>query len=759
MIRIRKVVDDRTPVNRSAITEAQAILRDRFPGMDADDIDKLPLQLRDPLKFRFLSELFVAEDTRDHVRGVALLLYMPDLQFCYLELVSTALGEAGSGVGGALYQRIREESIALGAVGLFFECLPDDPVLSPDPVMRKQNEARLRFYERYGARPLAGTAYETPLTPGDTDPPYLVFDGLGRSELPPRDAVRAIVRAILERKYGHICSPEYVSMVVQSIEDDPVRLRAPCYVRRRTTARTGTPPSLKAAFPLVVNDKHQIHHVRERGYVEAPVRVRSILAELERTNLFRPVSPRKFGERWIRAVHDGRLVDYLDKACASVPAGKSIYPYVFPIRNAARPPKEKTVRAGYFCIDTFTPLNREAHLAARRGVDCALTAAEKVLEGAPVAYALVRPPGHHAERHVFGGFCYFNNGAIAAHYLSRYGKVAVLDIDYHHGNGTQDIFYERSDVLTVSIHGHPSFAYPYFAGFRDETGRGRGSGYNLNIPLAETISPREHREALRTALRRIARFAPAYLVVAVGFDTAKGDPTGTWGNGAADFEAIGRMIGGEGYPAVVIQEGGYRVRTLGTNARRFFMGLATGVAGAKRRVGWKRPAEPPRTRDELIWRDQVRDGDIEAVRSLVAATDFFTTEEVTIAAELVEERVGRGPESGYAFVLAEEPGGRLAGYSCYGPIAGAPGRFDLYWIITRPARQRSGLGRELIARTEAAIAAAGGSRVYAETSGRDQYAPTRAFYRACGYRKVAELADFYADGDAKVIFFKNIAAG
>jgi acetoin utilization deacetylase AcuC-like enzyme/ribosomal protein S18 acetylase RimI-like enzyme len=430
---------------------------------------------------------------------------------------------------------------------------------------------------------------------------------------------------------------------------------------------------------------------------------------------------------------------------------------VFPIRNAARPPKEKTVRAGYFCIDTFTPLNREAHLAARRGVDCALTAAEQILEGAPVAYALVRPPGHHAERHVFGGFCYFNNSAIAAHYLSRYGNVAVLDIDYHHGNGTQDIFYERSDVLTVSIHGHPSFAYPYFAGFRDETGRGRGSGYNLNIPLSETISPTDHKEALRTALRRIARYAPAYLVVAVGFDTAKGDPTGTWANGAEDFEAIGRMIGGEGYPTVVVQEGGYRVRTLGTNARRFFMGLATGVAGAKQRLGWKRPAEPARAPDDLTWRDQVRDGDIEAVRSLVAATDFFSTEEVTFAAELVEERVSRGPESGYSFILAEEEGGRLAGYSCYGPIAGAPGRFDLYWIVTRPARQRSGLGRELIARTEAAISAAGGKRVYAETSSRDQYAPTRAFYRACGFRKVATLADFYADGDGKAIFAKDLS--
>ena len=189
MIRIRKVIDDRTPPNQSAIAEAQAILHQQFPGMQAEDIAKLPAQLRDPLKYRFISELFVAEDSGDRVRGIALLLYASDLHFCYMEVLSAAPGETGGGLGAILYQRLREEATTLGAVGLFFECLPDDPALSPDPAIRAQNEARLRFYERYGARPIDGTAYETPLTPEDTDPPYLVFDRLGRTDLPGRDAV------------------------------------------------------------------------------------------------------------------------------------------------------------------------------------------------------------------------------------------------------------------------------------------------------------------------------------------------------------------------------------------------------------------------------------------------------------------------------------------------------------------------------------------------------------------------------------------
>ncbi|MDH3474104.1 MAG: GNAT family N-acetyltransferase, partial [Rhodospirillales bacterium] len=501
--------------------------------------------------------------------------------------------------------------------------------------------------------------------------------------------------------------------------------------------------------------QHSIHHVRDRGYVQAPVRIRSILGELEKSGLFERIEARRFSGRRIREIHEGAMVDYVTRACRATPPHKSIYPYVFPIRNAARPPKEATVRAGYYCIDTFTPLNRSAYLAARRAVDCALTAADLVLEDAPLAYALVRPPGHHAERRAFGGFCYFNNAAIAANYLSAFGKVAVLDIDYHHGNGTQDIFYERDDVLTVSIHGHPSFAYPYFAGFSDETGQGRGAGYNLNIPLAEHITPERHREAVERALRRIARHNPAYLVLSVGFDTAKGDPTGTWSNRAADFEALGRLLGQAGHPTVVVQEGGYRVRTLGINARRFFTGLARGVSEA-----WARAPKRPRREAEpvvpaLEWRESLQPENVEDVRSLVMATGMFSSEETAVAAELVAERIAKGPASGYEFLLAEMDG-RLVGYTCFGPVPGTKDRWDLYWIAVRPDTQRAGIGRELMARAESVMAAHGAKRIYLDTSTAEKYAASRAFYRAAGYRKAAELPDFYRDGDGKVIFMKTV---
>lgn len=178
---------------------------------------------------------------------------------------------------------------------------------------------------------------------------------------------------------------------------------------------------------------------------------------------------------------------------------------------------------------------------------------------------------------MFGGFCYFNSAAVAAHDLSRLGRVAILDLDYHHGNGQQDIFYARDDVLTVSIHGHPRFAYPYFTGFPDEQGEGAGRGYNLNLPLPERVDGERYGEALGQALARVKRFAPAVLVVCLGLDTGKGDPTGTWSLGARDFHENGRRVGALGLPTLVVQEGGYRTRTLGANARNFLSGLHKGA--------------------------------------------------------------------------------------------------------------------------------------------------------------------------------------
>ena len=573
MFLIRQVFDDTTPANANAIAQVQEILVSQFPGLDPEDVAKLPSLLRDPLHYRFRGVLLVAEKGHERIKGFALILHAPDLNFSYLEYISAAPGITGGGIGGALYERVRQEARALGAVGLFFECLPDDPALSPDPEVRKQNAARLRFYERYGAYPIDGTAYETPLKEGDADPPYLVFDPLGRIEPLSQDVARGMVRAILERKYGDVCPKSYVDMVVDSFRDDPVKVRPPKYVRTAPGEAPAKAPIRERRIALAVNTGHEIHHVRERGYVESPVRIPSILQEISKTGLFEDVAVRHFGDQHLQPVHDRGYLDYLKRACAKVPEGKSVYPYVFPIRNASRPPVDLPLRAGYYCIDTFTPLNGNAYKAARGAVDCALTCAEKLLEGYCLAYALVRPPGHHAERRSFGGFCYFNSAAAAAHYLSRYGRVALLDVDYHHGNGAEDIFYERDDVLTVSLHGHPRFTYPYFSGFEDDRGRGAGEGFNLNLPTPEGLDGPRYREYLAKALRAVKRFRPRFLVLALGLDPAKGDPTGSFTLGARDFRENGRMIGALHLPTVVIQEGGYRTRSLGTNARSFFEGL------------------------------------------------------------------------------------------------------------------------------------------------------------------------------------------
>jgi acetoin utilization deacetylase AcuC-like enzyme/GNAT superfamily N-acetyltransferase len=572
MFRIRRVYDDVTPADRDAISQVQNILHTQFPRLHRHEVNKLPEQLRNPMKYRFRSILFVAEGIRGRVNGFALLLHEPALRFCYLDYISTGPQKMGGGIGGALYERIREEALDLETVGIFFECLPDDPKLSRIPRIRRQNAARLRFYERYGARPIINTAYETPVKPGGDNPPYLVYDDLGLDFKLPRDLARDIVRAILERKYRHVCPPEYIEMVVASFRENPVRLRKPQYFKKPPIPVSRTVREDRR-IRLVINDRHYIHHVEERGYVESPVRIDAILEELNKTELFRKVSVRHYSEKYVRAVHDHGFVDYLWRVCSRLNEDEAIYPYVFPLRNRTRPPKDLPIRVGYYCIDTFTPLTGNAYLAAKRAVDCAVTAAKQLLEGYRLAYALVRPPGHHAEPATFGGFCYFNNAAVAANLLSGYGKVAMLDIDYHHGNGQQEIFSERSDVLTISIHGHPRYTYPYFSGFRGEKGRGEGRGHNINMPLPENIDGATHRRAVREALKRVTRFHPEYLVVPLGLDTAKEDPTGTWTLVASDFEEMGRLIGALRLPTVVVQEGGYDTRVLGINARSFFTGL------------------------------------------------------------------------------------------------------------------------------------------------------------------------------------------
>jgi acetoin utilization deacetylase AcuC-like enzyme len=223
------------------------------------------------------------------------------------------------------------------------------------------------------------------------------------------------------------------------------------------------------------------------------------------------------------------------------------------------------------------------YAAARSSVDVALTTADHVIDGESVAYGLCRPPGHHAARSAYGGYCFFNNAAVVANHLAGAtgGKIAVLDVDYHHGNGTQQIFYDRADVQFVSLHGDPGRAYPYLTGFRDERGAGRGSGTTSNFPLPARADDDEYLEALAAACAEIAVFGADTVVVSLGLDTYFDDPLGDLDLTADGFEACGALVRQLGIPTVVLQEGGYAVDELGENTRRWLLGVnAPATAGS-----------------------------------------------------------------------------------------------------------------------------------------------------------------------------------
>lgn len=309
---------------------------------------------------------------------------------------------------------------------------------------------------------------------------------------------------------------------------------------------------------------------------EVPARADYVLQELQRRCLGVISSPPVFDAAALTAIHAPRYLDFLagawDEWVALDPANatRDALPCVWPARTFRTDvlPANFSARMGLFSYDAGSPLTAGTWVAARAGADCALAAADQLVRGARSAFALSRPPGHHAGADFFGGYCFLNNAALAAQFLRNGGleRVAVLDIDYHHGNGTQSIFYARPDVLFTSIHGDPHTEYPFFLGYADETGAGKGLGFNHNLPLPRGTGFDTWRAALHLALQGVARFGAQALVVSLGLDTFEGDPISGFQLRSEDYLRVGADLAAAGLPTVFVFEGGYAVAEIGINA-------------------------------------------------------------------------------------------------------------------------------------------------------------------------------------------------
>lgn len=283
-------------------------------------------------------------------------------------------------------------------------------------------------------------------------------------------------------------------------------------------------------------------------------------------------SPRAFPDEALQGVHPARYLDFLKGAWADwLATGNEgdAFPAVWPAAGMRRDrlPQNFAARMGFFAFDTGTPLAAGTWQAARGGADCALSAAHSLLAGERSAFVLTRPPGHHAGIETFGGYCFLNNAALAAQALREGGasRVAVLDVDYHHGNGSQEIFYMRPDVFFASIHGDPMTEYPFYLGHADERGEGAGLGANLNLPLPAGAPSADWFSALEQALAAIAQHGADALVVSLGVDAWEGDPISRFRLKTRDYATLGERLRRLGLPAVFVLEGGYAVREIGLN--------------------------------------------------------------------------------------------------------------------------------------------------------------------------------------------------
>ncbi|MEM1154813.1 MAG: histone deacetylase family protein, partial [Pseudomonadota bacterium] len=328
----------------------------------------------------------------------------------------------------------------------------------------------------------------------------------------------------------------------------------------------------------IYSDQHHLRDAKTELYggelvqpFESPSRAEMIIRAVRRVE-FGPIeSPSTFSMDPVLAVHDADFVAFLETAWEewqrSGYKGEAIAT-VWPARRMrCRVPRFIEGKVGYYSLAAETSITDGTWSAAVSSKDVALSGAEGLVNGEKGIFSLCRPPGHHAAKDLYGGYCFLNNAAISAQYLLDNGarRVAILDIDFHHGNGTQDIFYDRKDVMFCSLHGDPEDAFPHFLGYADETGSGEGAGYNHNYPMPPGTGFAQWQRTLAVALNEISDYSPEYVVISLGVDTFENDPISFFKLTSKDFISVGEMIAELDIPSLFVMEGGYDVEEVGIN--------------------------------------------------------------------------------------------------------------------------------------------------------------------------------------------------
>lgn len=340
----------------------------------------------------------------------------------------------------------------------------------------------------------------------------------------------------------------------------------------------------------IFSEKHRLRDAKTELYggqlvrpFERPSRAEFIIDRVREVGLGAISAPEEFGIEPIAAVHDAEYLAFLQNAWTDWQAegflGEAMTT-VWPARRMSnRIPAHIEGRLGYYALACETTITDGTWEAALSAADVALTGAARLKDGANSVFTLCRPPGHHAAIDMFGGYCFINNAAVAAQYLldNNADRVAVLDVDFHHGNGTQDIFYERGDVLFLSLHGDPMHAFPHFLGHAEERGQNSGEGYTVNYPMPPGTNFETWRVALSQALSKIADFSPRALIISLGVDTFETDPISFFKLQSDDFLTYGADIAALRLPTLFVMEGGYDIAEIGVNAVNVLQGFENGL--------------------------------------------------------------------------------------------------------------------------------------------------------------------------------------